>query len=84
MYSTWEELENACRSCTKCGLCEGRTNVVVGMGNPQAKVMFVGEGPGEQETCRGNRSWGAAGNCSTKCSTRSTSTETGTSISGTL
>lgn len=61
MYSTWEELENACRSCTKCGLCEGRTNVVVGMGNPQAKVMFVGEGPGEQEDLQGKPFVGRSG-----------------------
>ena len=61
MYSTWEELETACRSCTKCGLCEARTNVVVGMGNPQAKVMFVGEGPGEQEDLQGKPFVGRSG-----------------------
>lgn len=61
MYETWEELENACRSCTKCGLCEGRTNVVVGMGNPHAKVMFVGEGPGEQEDLQGKPFVGRSG-----------------------
>ena len=61
MYSTWEELESACRSCTKCDLCEGRTNVVVGMGNPNAKVMFVGEGPGEQEDLQGKPFVGRSG-----------------------
>lgn len=61
MYSTWEELEGACRNCTKCGLCEGRTNVVVGMGNPHAKVMFVGEGPGEQEDLQGKPFVGRSG-----------------------
>lgn len=61
MYTTWEELESACRSCTKCGLCEGRTNVVVGMGNPKAKVMFVGEGPGEQEDLQGKPFVGRSG-----------------------
>lgn len=61
MYETWEELENACRNCTKCGLCEGRNNVVVGMGNPHAKVMFVGEGPGEQEDLQGRPFVGRSG-----------------------
>ncbi len=61
MYATWEELESACRSCTKCGLCEGRTNVVVGMGNPKAQVMFVGEGPGEQEDLQGKPFVGRSG-----------------------
>lgn len=61
MYTTWEELESACRNCTKCGLCEGRTNVVVGMGNPKAKVMFVGEGPGEQEDLQGKPFVGRSG-----------------------
>jgi uracil-DNA glycosylase family 4 len=61
VYETWEELENACRNCTKCGLCEGRNNVVVGMGNPHAKVMFVGEGPGEQEDLQGRPFVGRSG-----------------------
>ncbi|WBY64062.1 MAG: Type-4 uracil-DNA glycosylase [Thermocaproicibacter melissae] len=61
MYTTWEELENACHNCTKCGLCEGRTNVVVGMGNPHAEVMFVGEGPGEQEDLQGKPFVGRSG-----------------------
>jgi uracil-DNA glycosylase len=61
MYTTWEELENACHNCTKCGLCEGRTNVVVGMGNPHADVMFVGEGPGEQEDLQGKPFVGRSG-----------------------
>lgn len=42
-------MESACLKCRECGLCEGRTNVVFGMGNRDAKVLFVGEGPGEQE-----------------------------------
>lgn len=61
MYQTWEELETACKSCTKCGLCEGRTNVVVGEGNPEAKVMLVGEGPGEQEDLQGRPFVGRSG-----------------------
>lgn len=61
MYQTWEELESACLACRKCGLCETRTNVVVGMGNPKAKVMFVGEGPGEQEDLQGKPFVGRSG-----------------------
>ena len=39
----WEALEKTCRNCTRCGLCETRTNVVFGVGNKQADVLFVGE-----------------------------------------
>mgnify|MGYP001019027323 FL=1 len=61
MYQTWEELETACLACRKCGLCEGRSHVVVGDGNPQAKVMFIGEGPGEQEDLQGKPFVGRSG-----------------------
>ena len=47
MYNTWEELKSACENCHRCELCETRTNVVVGVGNENAEVMFIGEGPGE-------------------------------------
>ncbi len=57
----WAELEATCKSCLKCGLCESRRNVVFGVGNPQADVMFVGEGPGEQENLRGEPFVGPAG-----------------------
>ena len=40
-------------TCTRCRLCEGRTQVVFGMGNPAANLMFIGEGPGEQEDRQG-------------------------------
>ncbi len=40
-------------ACTRCRLAAGRTNVVFGMGNPTAALMFVGEGPGEQEDLQG-------------------------------
>jgi DNA polymerase len=49
MYDSWKKLKSDCLKCTKCSLCETRTNVVFGDGNPQAEVMFIGEGPGEQE-----------------------------------
>ena len=57
----WEELQKACNSCTKCGLCSTRTNVVFGVGNQSADIMFVGEGPGEQEDLQGIPFVGAAG-----------------------
>ena len=57
----WESLQKTCQTCTKCGLCEQRHNVVFGVGNPQADVMFVGEGPGEQEDLQGQPFVGPAG-----------------------
>ena len=57
----WELLEERCLSCKKCGLREKRTNVVFGVGNRNAKIMFVGEGPGEQEDLKGEPFVGAAG-----------------------
>lgn len=58
---TWEELEKQCHNCTRCGLCETRTNVVFGVGPRDADIMFVGEGPGEQEDLKGEPFVGAAG-----------------------
>ena len=46
MFENWEELKENCLNCRKCSLCEVRSNVVFGVGNPCAKVMFIGEGPG--------------------------------------
>ena len=60
MYS-WEELKAECARCNRCGLCETRHNVVFGVGNEQADVMFVGEGPGEQEDLQGMPFVGPAG-----------------------
>jgi DNA polymerase len=40
-------------TCTRCPLCEGRTNVVFGMGDPEADLLFVGEGPGAEEDKQG-------------------------------
>lgn len=61
MYSTLSELKNDCLQCTKCGLCSTRTNVVFGVGNPEADIMFVGEGPGENEDLQGEPFVGKAG-----------------------
>ena len=57
----WNTLEQTCKACTVCGLCEGRHNVVFGVGNREADVMLIGEGPGEQEDLKGEPFVGAAG-----------------------
>lgn len=57
----WNVLENTCSDCTRCGLCETRNHVVFGVGNRQADIMFIGEGPGEQEDLQGVPFVGAAG-----------------------
>lgn len=57
----WEQLQAACQGCTRCGLCETRRNVVFGVGNRQADILFVGEGPGEQEDIQGQPFVGPAG-----------------------
>ena len=56
-----KDIEARAMGCTACRLCEKRHNVVFGVGNPQAKVMFVGEGPGEQEDIQGEPFVGRAG-----------------------
>lgn len=57
----WLELESACAACTKCVLAESRHNVVFGVGAKDAKIMFIGEGPGEQEDLKGEPFVGPAG-----------------------
>ena len=57
----WRILEEKCRSCRNCGLCESRTNCVFGTGNREARLMFVGEAPGEQEDLSGTPFVGRAG-----------------------
>lgn len=58
---TWEELKQECLSCEKCELCQTRTNVVFGVGNEKADILFIGEGPGEQEDLTGVPFVGPAG-----------------------
>ena len=60
MYD-WNGLKAICSNCSKCGLCETRHNVVFGIGNEHADVMFVGEAPGEQEDLSGTPFVGRAG-----------------------
>ena len=57
----WKELEATCHQCVRCGLCERRHNVVFGVGNREADILFVGEGPGEQEDLKGEPFVGPAG-----------------------
>lgn len=47
--------------CTRCKLCKGRTNIVFGVGNPDARLVFVGEGPGRDEDIKGEPFVGRAG-----------------------
>ena len=58
---SWEELKRECAQCVRCGLCETRQNVVFGVGDECADILFVGEGPGEQEDLRGEPFVGPAG-----------------------
>ena len=58
---SWEKLEQECANCKECSLCEKRKNVVFGVGNPQAEIMMVGEGPGANEDEQGIPFVGKAG-----------------------
>ena len=61
MFTDFEELRANCLKCEKCKLCETRNNVVFGVGNPDADVMFIGEGPGENEDLQGEPFVGRGG-----------------------
>ncbi|MGH7794127.1 MAG: uracil-DNA glycosylase [Candidatus Binatia bacterium] len=58
---TLEELRAEIGDCQRCKLCSGRTNLVFGVGNPNARLMFVGEGPGRDEDLQGEPFVGRAG-----------------------
>ena len=58
---SWEELEQACNSCTRCTLSASRIHCVFGTGNREANLMFVGEAPGAKEDETGIPFVGAAG-----------------------
>ena len=60
-FASFAELEAEALACTKCQLASTRTQVVFGVGDPQADLMFVGEGPGEQEDLSGEPFVGRAG-----------------------
>ena len=56
-----EEIATEVRACCRCGLGASRTNAVPGEGNPDARIMFVGEGPGADEDAQGRPFVGRAG-----------------------
>ena len=58
---SWDTLRSECFSCQACSLCAGRHQLVFGVGNEQADLMFIGEGPGEQEDLQGEPFVGPAG-----------------------
>src|ERR1039458_6649606 len=59
--TTWERLRTEALGCTRCPLAEGRTQVVFGVGDPRAALLFVGEGPGHQEDLEGEPFVGRSG-----------------------
>jgi DNA polymerase len=65
-FPTFDVLRDAALTCTACGLAETRTQVVFGVGDPAADLVFVGEGPGEQEDLQGEPFVGRAGQLLTR------------------
>lgn len=61
MYDNWEQLEEQAKQCKKCRLCKNRNNVVFGTGSKNARLMFIGEGPGADEDIQGIPFVGKAG-----------------------
>ena len=59
--ASWEDLERRCGQCHNCPLGDTRTNLVFGAGQKNAEVMFVGEGPGENEDLQGEPFVGRGG-----------------------
>jgi uracil-DNA glycosylase len=63
---TLQETEASLQGCTRCKLHKGRHNIVFGVGDPHARLMFVGEAPGEDEDLKGEPFVGRAGQLLTK------------------
>ncbi len=61
MTEAWSALREECLACQRCGLAETRKNVVFGDGNPEAELLFIGEGPGANEDAQGLPFVGRAG-----------------------
>ena len=61
MYETLDRLREDVLECRKCGLCATRKNVVFGVGAPGARIMLIGEGPGEHEDIQGEPFVGRSG-----------------------
>lgn len=60
-YGDLTALAAHCQACQRCGLGAGRTHVVVSRGNPQAPLLIIGEGPGQQEDEQGKPFVGKSG-----------------------
>lgn len=60
-FMTLDELENICKNCQKCPLAQSRTNLVFGEGKKDARIMLIGEGPGENEDLQGRPFVGRSG-----------------------
>ena len=63
---TLEQIRAELGDCKRCKLCQKRKNIVFGVGNPKAELVFVGEGPGENEDLQGEPFVGAAGELLTR------------------
>lgn len=61
MYDNWEQLEDDAKQCRRCKLFQTRNTVVFGVGNKDADLMFIGEGPGADEDMQGIPFVGKAG-----------------------
>ena len=66
MRTSWPQLMEEIYACDKCRLCRTRTNVVPGEGNPDARLMFIGEGPGRDEDLQGRPFVGRSGELLTR------------------
>ena len=66
MKVSWTQLQEDIFACNRCRLCETRTNVVPGEGNPKARLMFIGEGPGRDEDLQGRPFVGRSGELLTR------------------
>lgn len=65
-HGTLEDLRAFIGDCRRCPLCEGRSNLVFGVGNPEADLVFVGEAPGRDEDLKGEPFVGKAGQLLTR------------------
>lgn len=63
---SWSQLYDEIEGCRNCRLCESRNNVVPGEGNPSARLMFIGEGPGQEEDRQGRPFVGRSGELLTR------------------
>lgn len=66
MRTSWEQLYAEISTCEKCRLCQTRTHVVPGEGDPKADLMFIGEGPGHDEDVQGRPFVGRSGELLTR------------------